>query len=366
MHKKCHFLIDFTDIFTSDKWISSCLDGIACVVILTDDHVGHLYAEKLSNHLTSHRIKTHTLKIAPGESSKTRAVNSDIEDQMFSLGCGRDTLMIALGGGVITDLAGFIAATYCRGIPAIYMPTSLLAMADACIGGKTGINTPFGKNTIGTFTQPKAICIDIHLLDTLSEHAYLGGLSEAIKHALIDDSTHFKWIALHWKQLIRRDKTHLTTLIQKSCDIKANIVSDDEKETGKREMLNFGHTIGHALEHASGYSMTHGHAVAWGMIAEAYMAKQSGHLTPEDFEILQHLIQKILRPLGPTIDVSANAIINALTLDKKNRKQTNRFVLLNGIGAVVQACGAYAHVVDPSIVAEAIHYIRHLDMSDPK
>ena len=309
------------------------------------------------DHLIKHKITTHTMRVPPGEHSKTREVKSTIEDNLFSIGCGRDTLMIALGGGVITDLTGFIAATYCRGIPAIYIPTSLLAMVDAAIGGKTSVNTPFGKNTIGTFTYPLAIFIDIQFLRTLPEPEFLCALSEIIKHALIDDDDYFRSIELNMNKVFNRDSDYLTTVITKSCKIKETIVFDDETEINKREMLNFGHTIAHALEHASQYNMIHGYAVAQGIIAESFISNKMGLLSNEDFKRIETLIDKILDKCMLAIDISTDQIINALKFDKKNRQQMNRFILLQQIGSVFYQDNIYAHYVDESIIKQAINYI---------
>jgi len=356
-------LIYFSDVFSTERLIELCHGDICQVVMVTDNHVGSIYADKLSTYLQSHQIITKIITIPAGEHSKSREMKTFIEDTMFSFGCGRDTLLIALGGGVITDLVGYVAATYCRGIPVIYMPTSLLAMVDASIGGKTGINSTYGKNTIGTFTQPKAIFIDINFLNTLPDVEYFGAFSEMIKHALIYDEDYFSLIESNLENIYSKNHDVLALLVEKSCAIKSQIVAEDEKENNKREICNFGHTIGHALEHASGYQLSHGQAVAIGMIAESFLSNQLGYLSDNDFMRLKNLITTLVLNKELMTDISKDELMNALSLDKKVRKQQCRFVILERIGKVLAKNNSYAHVVEASQIKNAIDYLFDLMMS---
>src|SRR4051812_28720399 len=216
------------------------------------------------------------LTFPPGEASKTRDQWARLTDELLRRGFGRDSGIIALGGGVAGDLAGFVAATYMRGVPYLQTPTTLLAMLDASVGGKTGVDTPQGKNLIGAFHPPVAVLADPMTLMTLPEREYRGGLAEAVKHGLIADRAYFEWIEAESAALTRQEPAAVTQLIRRSIQIKAEVVSDDEREAGRRAILNAGHTIGHALEQVSGYLIPHGEAVALGLIAECELAEGLG------------------------------------------------------------------------------------------
>ncbi|MAZ40148.1 MAG: 3-dehydroquinate synthase [Legionellales bacterium] len=355
--EKTNTKVYFTDIFTSSLLAQCCKKKFAKVIILTDENVSRLYKDKILSYFNIYNIQIHIIQIPAGEGSKTREVKMSIEDQMFQLGCGRDTLMLAFGGGVITDLAGFVAATFCRGVPAIYIPTTLLAMVDASLGGKTGVNTIFGKNTIGTFTEPQAVFMDMHFIFTLTDFDYWGAVAEIIKHALIHDINYFQKIEDNFDKLISKDLMYISDIIKKSCEIKASIVAEDYKEVGKREILNFGHTIAHALEFVSEYQLPHGIAVAYGMIAEAYIANKLDLLAGEAFERIQHIISLVLSQLNFKITFEHHKIIEALKYDKKNRDGSNRIVLLERIGSVYVDQNTYAHVVNITIIDDAIKYL---------
>ena len=349
-----------SDIFASEQIISLCQAATGHIVIVTDENVGKYYATSLFNHFAAHAIKVNIITIPAGENSKSRKTKHAIEDKMFTLGCNRDTLMIALGGGVVTDLTGFVAATFCRGIPVIYIPTSLLAMVDAANGGKTGINTDYGKNLIGTFTDPQAIFIDINCLDTLPHHEYITAFSEIIKHALITDAAYFELIESSIHHILEKNKPILNQLIQRSCEIKSAIVLEDQTEQSRREILNFGHTIAHALEISSQYLMNHGQAVAIGMIVECYLSNQMGLLPDTDLHRMQQLILNLHIPLTFNRNFSKPDIINAFHMDKKNRHNKNRFVLLSKIGEVLHRDNTYAHPVDSLLLNQEIDYFFQL------
>ena len=346
-----------SDILTSRNLIQLCQDACEHVIMVTDDKVGPLYGEPLLRYLASHHIKASCITISAGESSKSRQMKQFIEDKMLALACGRDTMMIALGGGVVTDLTGFVGATYCRGIPVIYIPTSLLAMVDASIGGKTGINTRYGKNSLGTFTEPKAILIDINYLQTLSKPDYQQAFSEIVKHALIADEDYFSFIESHITQIEKKELTCLKYIIKRSCEIKTMIVSHDQEEHSIREILNFGHTIAHALETLSQYAMNHGQAVAIGMMVEGYLSNQMGLLPDEHFHRIENILLKLNISMAFQMDFSKEDFLKALCMDKKSRKGQYRFVLLKRIGQVAHINNTYAQVVRPKLIEQAIDYM---------
>ena len=277
---------------------------------------------------------TPVLEVPSGEASKTRAEKARLEDELLSLRLGRDTVIVGFGGGVVTDLAGFVAATYLRGVPFVAVPTTLLAAVDASVGGKTGINTPHGKNLIGAIRQPAAVFADTRFLQTLPEPEFLNGVAEALKMAATNDPELFRGLEKDIGALRAREPGFLTRLVAAAVRIKAAVVSADERESGLREVLNFGHTIGHGLENASGYLLAHGAAVAVGMIAESRMARRAGFLPPAAEGRLHSLIDSLGLPVRAPDGVERDRVLAALGSDKKARGGTPRFVVLEDIGRV--------------------------------
>jgi 3-dehydroquinate synthase len=274
------------------------------------------------------------LVVPAGEASKNRAQWAALSDQLLDRGFGRDSAIVALGGGVIGDLAGFVAATYLRGIPCIQVPTTLLAMLDASVGGKTGVDTPHGKNLIGAFHPPVAVVADPLVLRTLPEREYRAGLAEAVKHGLVADAGYFAWLGASVDAIARRDEATLATLVRRSVEIKAAVVGEDERESGRRAILNAGHTVAHAVEHASGYALAHGEAVALGLVAECELAEAMGigrrGLAAE--------VAELLRRLGLSVRLAEalprERVLAAMAADKKNRAARVRFALPRDVGTM--------------------------------
>jgi 3-dehydroquinate synthase len=292
-----------------------------------------------------------SLSFPSGESSKTRDVWLRLTDVLLERGFGRDSGLIALGGGVTGDLAGFVAATYMRGVPYLQVPTTLLAMADASVGGKTGVDTPAGKNLVGAFHPPAAVLADPLVLETLPDEIFREGLAETVKHGLIADRDYFEWIERHISRITRREPEALTHLVRRSIEIKAGVVEADEREQGRRAILNAGHTVAHALERESHYALTHGPAVSLGLVVESQIA--------EDLEIaapgLRQRVSRLLAGLGlPTASprgLDAASIIAAMHQDKKNRAGEIHLALPVAIGQMHEAHGWTTPVKDDVIGA---------------
>ncbi|HSN70451.1 MAG TPA: 3-dehydroquinate synthase, partial [Steroidobacteraceae bacterium] len=253
-------------------------------------------------------------------------------DALVAQRMNRDCAVVALGGGVIGDIAGFAAACYQRGVDYVQVPTTLLAQVDSSVGGKTGVNHPGGKNLIGAFHQPRAVVADIATLDTLDPREYAAGLAEVVKYGAIADTAFFAWLEASAEALEARDPTALTTTIRRCCEIKARIVSLDERETGVRALLNLGHTFGHAIETASGYGQwLHGEAVAAGMVLAAKLSARLGWLDAASVERLQHLLARFGLPVEPP-RIGARRAFELMGMDKKVSGGRLRLVLLEGIG----------------------------------
>jgi 3-dehydroquinate synthase len=304
------------------------------VVIIADSKVARLYSSFLLAGFKQQKIKTHFLTFMAKEENKSREMKEKLENKMLSLGCGKDTCIVALGGGITTDLAGFVAATYCRGIPVCYIPTTLLAMADASIGGKTGVNTSYGKNLIGIFAQPRAIFMDTTTLKTLTPSEFKNGIVEIIKCALIRNKQYFHFLSKNSNKILQQNHSNLRKTITEACNIKKYIIEQDEKDKDMRQILNFGHTIGHALEKTTEYKISHGVAVALGIIVESFISVQLGFLSEENFKGIKEIFRRYQIPLTLPYNCNKYAIKKALLFDKKAIEQHPYFVLLDDIGQV--------------------------------
>lgn len=272
------------------------------------------------------------LTFPAGERHKTRASWSQLTDQLVARHCGRDTVLVALGGGVTSDLVGFVAATYLRGIPWVAVPTSMLAMVDAAIGGKTGVDTDAGKNLVGAVHPPSAVLVDPSLLASLPERYYREGLAEAVKHAAILDAEYGRWLRANASAIAAREPGVLATLVHRSLELKAAVVSEDEFEQGRRAILNAGHTVAHALEQVTQYGVPHGEAVAIGLVLETRLAEAAGSCAPGTSQQLAALLAELHLPTELPAGIAAASVLAAMHTDKKNRGGVVRAALLSSFG----------------------------------
>lgn len=293
------------------------------------------------------------LSLPPGEQHKTRDSWAMLTDALLDQGFGRDSALVGVGGGVIGDLTGFVAATYQRGVPFVLVPTTLLAMLDASVGGKTGVDTPQGKNLIGAFHPPVAVVADPATLRTLPERDFKAGMAEAVKHGLIADAAYLDWIEANATALLLRDLEALTHLVRRSVEIKASVVAGDEFEAGPRAMLNAGHTAAHALELASGYSMLHGEAVALGLRAECVMGELAGLLPDGTFARVARALDRLGLPARAE-GLSPERVRTAMLRDKKSVMGETRFAIPVGLGAAAMRDGHWTVAVAEEHVMKGI------------
>lgn len=351
-----HFIYLARDLFQTELLASLCTQMRRRLVIITDSNLAKTYGQDLQQSLHKQGCVADLMVFPAGEAHKTRQTKAQLEDELFLKQYGRDTCFLALGGGLVTDLVGFLAATYCRGVPVIYLPTTLLAMVDASMGGKTGINTPLGKNLIGTFTQPHAVCMNVSTLQTLPDREWRNGIAEMIKHSLIADAALFARMQDSANLGAFQSRPDLLDLIQTNCAIKKDIVEQDEHEKNIRQLLNFGHTIGHAIETLEDYQIGHGEAVAIGILVECHLAVQVGHLNPRVLETVRDILQRYALPLKTKAFQNKMLFLEALTLDKKSIQSVPRFVLLQEIGQPYVAEGQYTHSVQPAYLEKALDW----------
>jgi len=301
-------------------------------VLITDNSVGSIYAKQMMENLKDVGLNVNLIEFTAGESSKNINTVLDIAGKLLELGADRSTILIALGGGVVGDLVGFIASIYMRGIPYIQIPTTLIGQVDSSIGGKTAIDLAHGKNLLGTFHQPRAVFADLIFLETLPEKEFNNGLAEVIKYGIIDDEKMFRLLEDNMDAVKSRDSALLTKLVENCCRIKKSIVEIDEKEQGLRRLLNFGHTLGHAIEAVSKYTISHGEGVALGMIAAARISGKKKYLDTAQVKRIEEIILRAGLPGKIPRDFSADDIISRLAMDKKKKDNVVHFVLLKKIG----------------------------------
>ncbi len=302
--------------------------------VISDSHVGPRYGERVVAGLLNAGQAAALLTFPAGEWNKTRETWSALSDRLLDTHVGRDGALIALGGGVVGDMAGFVAATYLRGIPYVQVPTSLLAMIDSSIGGKTGVDVPQGKNLLGAFHQPRLVVADLDTLATLPQPQLASGMAEAVKHGVVADADYFAVLERDGQAALAGEPGTLERIVTRSVAIKSEVVAADERETGRRAILNFGHTIGHAIEATSGYSLLHGEAVAIGMALESQLAEQAGIAEPGMAARVARLLSQLSLPLELPDSVTVDALLAAMRNDKKSRDGALRLALPNHIGGM--------------------------------
>ena len=319
------------------------------VFVITNETVAPLYLERVKAAL-GENIAVHVMP--DGERFKSMDQLNAVLDQMLKLKLGRDTTIIALGGGVVGDLAGFAAAVYQRGIPLVQIPTTLLSQVDSSVGGKTAVNHPMGKNMIGAFHQPDCVITDLDTLDTLPEREFKAGIAEVIKYGLLGDIEFFNWLEQNMAALLARDGSALSHAIATSCQHKARVVAADEKEQGQRALLNLGHTFGHAIEaHLQYQGWLHGEAVATGMCMAADLSQRHGWLSQADCERVNTLIAGAGLPTAVPTDLSAERMRELMQGDKKTTAGRVRLVLYNSLGNAILSSD-----YDDGLLMDTLHH----------
>lgn len=326
------------------------------IAVITDHTVKELYGEAVEKSLADANFNIKTYSVPAGESSKSLQVVESLIGDLIADGHNRETAIIALGGGVVGDLAGFVAATYLRGVSYVQVPTTLLADVDSSVGGKVGVNHPLGKNLIGAFLQPRFVLIDPDVLRTLDVREIGAGLAEVLKYGAIKNADFFDQVVHEIESLIQLSNTaFLISCIENCCRIKTEIVEKDEKESGERRILNFGHTIGHALEAATVYNyFRHGEAVAWGMQAAAYLSYVTGYLSEEQMQKVCAAVKQLNPPQIATT-VTMPQILDNIGRDKKKTSSGLTWVLLRAIGK-----GFMTNVIDESHIQETIRWLQRI------
>jgi 3-dehydroquinate synthase len=324
------------------------LPKAGAALIVTNDTVAPLYLARLQQSLATHYPVIHVCSLPDGESYKTWDSLNAIFDVLLGKACDRKTVLFALGGGVIGDITGFAAACYMRGVPFVHVPTTLLSQVDSSVGGKTAINHPIGKNMIGAFYQPERVVCDLATLQTLPPRELSAGLAEVIKYGPIADMAFLDWIEQHVQELLARDPQALAHAVKRSCEIKAWVVGQDERESGIRAILNFGHTFGHAIEAGLGFGVwLHGEAVGCGMVMAAHLSQRLGLVDMSFVDRLTALIAKAGLPVtGP--DLGADVYLHHMRVDKKAEAGDIRFVLID------PPCKAVVRGAPDALVAEVV------------
>lgn len=334
-------------------------------VIITDSIVKRFHGDILLAKMLRQNLHTFLISFKAGEANKTRETKANIEDKMFKEKCGRDSYVIALGGGVVGDMAGFVAGTYMRGIPCIQIPTTTIAIGDSSYGGKTAIDVPAGKNLIGVFHNPEAVFMDSSLLVTLDNRNYVSGLVEIIKHSIIKDKKFYNFLKENIDTIITRKGNNYEKVVERvvmdNIAIKREVVAADPTESNLRKILNYGHTIGHAVEKLSNYSLLHGEAIAIGICAEAFLAYKRGIMSIEDFNEQRQIFKKMGLNINIPNKIITKDIVNLMSMDKKARNTRPEFSLIKKIGQyAVFKNGKVATSFPESSLYEAINEYRRL------
>lgn len=328
-------------------WKQALSSG-ARVALVTNDVVGPLYADRLASVLAACGKQVVRITLPDGESHKDWQTLNLIFDELMRHRMERGETLVALGGGVVGDMAGFAAACYQRGMPFIQVPTTLLAQVDSSVGGKTAINHPLGKNMIGAFYQPAAVVIDTDMLGTLNDRELSAGIAEIIKYGCILDASFFAWLEANMDALLSRDADALMQAIYRSCELKAEVVASDERESGRRAILNFGHTFGHAIEAGLGFgTWLHGEAVGCGMVLAAELSQRLGGITADEQHRIQRLIERARLPVAPPAWTAAQ-YLDWISHDKKAKSGKVRYVVLRSMG------NADTQAVDDALITEVL------------
>ena len=342
-----------------DKLVEDIKNGLVGNIqkfaIVTDSIVEGLYAKPIAECMEAAGYTVNVFTFPEGEKSKTRATKEMIEDAMLAKGYRRDCCIIAVGGGVVSDLAGFVAGTYGRGVPFINYATTLLAAADASVGGKTAVDTPLATNLIGLFNQPEKVYLDIETWKTLPERQISSGMAETVKHACLANKEFFDFLVENMEKILKLDAGLCEHMAEENCRIKYQVVMKDERESGLREVLNLGHTVGRAIETVSDYELLHGEAVSIGLIAEVYLAQKLGYVTQEEITQVTELLKRAGLPVEIPEYIDREALVKKLYTDKKVKNGQLRFVVQKGIGEIVEyEEGVFAIPVSEEIAREII------------
>ncbi len=325
------------------------------LALITDSVVRPLYGDKLLKLLLDAGFQAELFEFPAGEKSKTRETKAQLEDAMLDRDFRRDCAVLAVGGGVVTDLAGFLSGTFCRGVPFVNYATTLLAAADASVGGKTAVDTPRATNLIGLFNQPKKVYIDVGAWKTLPRRHISSGLAETVKHACLGHPGFFGYLEEHMDDLLRTDPEACAYIAQENCRVKYEVVMQDERESGLREVLNLGHTVGRAIETVSGYRLLHGEAVAIGLVAETRLAFLLGTVTEQDAARVKALLERAELPTAIPDYIDREALVKKLYTDKKVREGKLRFVVQKGIGAVTEfSPGVFSTPVEEPVIRDIL------------
>lgn len=329
--------------------------GCRRFALITDSNVEKLYAEAIRDKLLEAGFEGEIFAFPAGEKNKTRETKAALEDRMLEAGYRRDCFVLAVGGGVVSDLAGFLAGTYSRGVPFINYATTLLAAADASVGGKTAVDTPLATNLIGLFNQPKKVYIDIDCWSTLHAREISSGLAETVKHACLADEAFFEYLEAHMDGILQNEPKACERMAQWNCEIKYQVVMKDEREAGLREVLNLGHTVGRAIETLSEYRLLHGEAVSIGLTAACALSVQMGYMTEEEKDRVRDLLVRAGLPVGIPGYIDREALVQKLYTDKKVRNGRLRFVIPKGIGEIVEfRPGVFAEEISENTARQII------------
>ncbi len=322
--------------------------------VISDSTVAALHGEPAIAGLAHAGIDAHLLDFRAGEGSKSREGWADLTDRMLEGGFDRDTVVVALGGGVTGDLAGFVAATYMRGVPVVQVPTSIVAMVDSSVGGKTGVDVPGGKNLVGAFHPPRIVVVDPEFVRTLPRAERARGLAEAAKHGAIRDRAHLDEVASAAPALLEGDPEALERVVATSVELKARVVSEDEREGGVRRTLNFGHTLAHALEAVTRFALSHGEAVAIGMVLEARLGERLGITEAGTAGALAGILGRLELPTRIPVGVDPVGVLHATRTDKKSAGGAVRYALIERLGRADRAGGGWARPVSDEVVLEIL------------